>query len=76
MPLEPMLAKGADDLPTGDGWSFEPKWDGFRCIVFRDGDEIELASRASGRSRATSPSCWTRCASSSPPAASSTASWW
>ena len=31
--------------PTGDGWLYEPKWDGFRCIVFRDGDEIELASR-------------------------------
>ena len=31
--------------PIGDGWLYEPKWDGFRCIVFRDGDEIELASR-------------------------------
>jgi ATP-dependent DNA ligase len=40
-----MLAKAADDLPSGDGWLFEPKWDGFRCVVFRDGDEVELGSR-------------------------------
>jgi ATP-dependent DNA ligase len=40
-----MLAKLARTLPEGDGWLFEPKWDGFRCIVFRDGDELELASR-------------------------------
>jgi ATP-dependent DNA ligase len=40
-----MLAKSADDVPGGDGWLYEPKWDGFRCIVFRDGDDIELASR-------------------------------
>ena len=39
-----MLAKAIDALPEGDV-SFEPKWDGFRCIVFRDGDEIELGSR-------------------------------
>ena len=32
-------------MPDGDGWLFEPKWDGFRCIVFRDGDEVELGSR-------------------------------
>ena len=40
-----MLAKLARTIPDGDGWLFEPKWDGFRCIVFRDGDDIELASR-------------------------------
>ncbi|MCU1501413.1 MAG: putative ATP-dependent ligase [Ilumatobacteraceae bacterium] len=40
-----MLAKAADVIPDGDGWLYEPKWDGFRCIVFRDGDEITLASR-------------------------------
>jgi ATP-dependent DNA ligase len=40
-----MLAKAATTLPAGDGWLYEPKWDGFRCIVFRDGDQIELASR-------------------------------
>jgi ATP-dependent DNA ligase len=44
-PFRPMLAKLARTLPEGDGWLFEPKWDGFRCVVFRDGDEIELASR-------------------------------
>ena len=45
-PIEPMLAKLARKLPPGeDEWLFEPKWDGFRCIVFRDGDRIELYSR-------------------------------
>ncbi|MFI0527069.1 MAG: ATP-dependent DNA ligase [Ilumatobacteraceae bacterium] len=44
-PLAPMLAKLSDDIPVGEGWLYEPKWDGFRCIVFRDGDTIELASR-------------------------------
>ncbi len=44
-PLEPMLAKPADNLPTDDGWLFEPKWDGFRAIVFRDGDEVYTQSR-------------------------------
>jgi ATP-dependent DNA ligase len=40
-----MLAKTADGLPSDDGWLFEPKWDGFRAIVFRDGDEILIQSR-------------------------------
>jgi ATP-dependent DNA ligase len=40
-----MLAKLTRDLPQGDDWSYEPKWDGFRCIVFRDGDDVELGSR-------------------------------
>ena len=44
-PLAPMLAKLSDDIPVGNGWLYEPKWDGFRCIVFRDGDTIELTSR-------------------------------
>ncbi len=44
-PLEPMLAKLARSIPEGDGWLFEPKWDGFRCMVFRDGDHLELISR-------------------------------
>ena len=50
-PVQPMLAKLARVIPkpvdeTDDGgWLFEPKWDGFRCIVFRDGDRIELFSR-------------------------------
>ncbi len=44
-PVKPMLAKAATTLPTGDDLFYEPKWDGFRCIVFRDGDEVELGSR-------------------------------
>ena len=44
-PLEPMLAKASDGLPTDDGWLFEPKWDGFRALVFRDGDEVYTQSR-------------------------------
>jgi len=43
-PIKPMLAKAVDAMPDGDV-SFEPKWDGFRCIVFRDGDEVVLGSR-------------------------------
>ena len=40
-----MLAKSVPDLPTEAGMTYEPKWDGFRCIIFRDGDEVELGSR-------------------------------
>src|SRR5215208_5379891 len=40
-----MLAKLSRELPVKDGLVYEPKWDGFRCIVFRDGDEVELGSR-------------------------------
>jgi ATP-dependent DNA ligase len=40
-----MLAKAVDGLPKDDGWLFEPKWDGFRAIVFRDGDEVLTQSR-------------------------------
>ncbi|QLY28531.1 ATP-dependent DNA ligase [Nocardia huaxiensis] len=44
-PVKPMLAKSVSTLPREPGLLYEPKWDGFRCIVFRDGDEIELGSR-------------------------------
>jgi ATP-dependent DNA ligase len=44
-PVAPMLSKAAEALPEGGGWQFEPKWDGFRTLVFRDGDEILLQSR-------------------------------
>lgn len=44
-PIRPMLAKRARRIPTGSGWVYEPKWDGFRTLVFRDGDEWELQSR-------------------------------
>src|SRR4026209_78897 len=40
-----MLSNAADALPQGEGWQFEPKWDGFRAVVFRDGGEILLQSR-------------------------------
>ncbi|MGE0785446.1 MAG: ATP-dependent DNA ligase [Sandaracinaceae bacterium] len=43
-PIEPMLAK-ADEMPSGDGWLYEPKWDGFRTLVFRDGPQLYLQSR-------------------------------
>ena len=46
-PLEPMLAKAQAKVPTEAGvWSYEPKWDGFRALVFRDGEEIVLLSRS------------------------------
>jgi len=44
-PVDPMLAKLATALPEGDGWLFEPKWDGFRAIVFRDGSDVYIQSR-------------------------------
>jgi len=44
-PLEPMLAKASDALPDGDGWLYEPKWDGFRALVFRDGADVFTQSR-------------------------------
>jgi ATP-dependent DNA ligase len=44
-PIKPQLARPAKELPDSDGWRFEPKWDGFRMIVFRDGDEVQLQSR-------------------------------
>ncbi|HZT67213.1 MAG TPA: ATP-dependent DNA ligase [Acidimicrobiales bacterium] len=44
-PVSPMLAKLARQLPVSEGLVYEPKWDGFRCIVFRDGDQVELGSR-------------------------------
>jgi ATP-dependent DNA ligase len=44
-PVSPMLAKRVSELPAGEFWVFEPKWDGFRALVFRDGEEILLQSR-------------------------------
>ncbi|ONM49942.1 ATP-dependent DNA ligase [Nocardia donostiensis] len=44
-PVRPMLAKTAPAIPREPGLSYEPKWDGFRCVVFRDGAEVELGSR-------------------------------
>lgn len=44
-PVKPMLAKAVHELPRTPGLLYEPKWDGFRCVVFRDGDEVVLGSR-------------------------------
>ena len=44
-PLSPMLAKLQEDIPEGDGWLYEPKWDGFRAIVFRAADDVQIISR-------------------------------
>src|SRR4051812_34994269 len=45
-PLPPMEAKSVDEIPVGGEWQYEPKWDGFRCIAFRDGSEVYLQSKA------------------------------
>lgn len=45
-PFPPMEAKAIAELPEGDNWSYEPKWDGFRCLAFRKGDEVLLQSKA------------------------------
>ena len=42
----PMEAKLVDALPEGDAWQYEPKWDGFRCLAFKDGDDVDLRSKA------------------------------
>ena len=44
-PIEPMLAKPTPAIPEGTGWIYEPKWDGFRALVFRDGDDVYIQSR-------------------------------
>src|SRR4051794_17185350 len=45
-PIAPMEARSVDDIPIGDEWQYEPKWDGFRCIAFRDGEKVFLQSKA------------------------------
>ncbi len=44
--MPPMEARIADALPAGGGWQFEPKWDGFRCLAFRDGDAVDLRAKS------------------------------
>src|SRR6266404_9746032 len=44
-PLAPMETRSVNEIPTGDRWQYEPKWDGFRCIAFRDGEQIYLQSK-------------------------------
>lgn len=45
-PFAPMDALSVNEVPTGDHWQYEPKWDGFRCLAFRDGDKVELQSKS------------------------------
>jgi ATP-dependent DNA ligase len=44
-PLPPMEARSVEEIPTDDGWQYEPKWDGFRCIVFRGDEQVYLQSK-------------------------------
>lgn len=45
-PYLPMEAKSVEKLPSGDTWQYEPKWDGFRCLAFRDGQQVDLQSKS------------------------------
>ena len=45
-PFAPMEALSVDEIPEGKSWQYEPKWDGFRCLVFRDGGKVELQSKS------------------------------
>jgi ATP-dependent DNA ligase len=45
-PIEPMETRQATTIPAGSQWLYEPKWDGFRCIAFRDGTDVELESKS------------------------------
>jgi ATP-dependent DNA ligase len=45
-PIEPMETRQAKQIPEGDDWTYEPKWDGFRCVAFRDGKNVELQSKS------------------------------
>ena len=59
----PMEALLAAELPDGDGWQYEPKWDGFRCLARRDGDEVDADLQVGQAARrATSPKSSRCCA--------------
>src|SRR5687768_1704577 len=45
-PIAPMEAKLVSEIPTGEGWLYEPKWDGFRAVAFRNGSRIEVQSKS------------------------------
>src|SRR3954464_12713171 len=45
-PLPPMESRSVDEIPVGDNWQYEPKWDGFRCLAFRDGGKVRLQSKS------------------------------
>src|SRR5947208_14237194 len=46
VPLAAMEARSVDAIPRGSEWQYEPKWDGFRCLLSRDGDRVELRSKS------------------------------
>ena len=74
-PIPPMEARSVEEIPTGDGWQYEPKWDGFRCLAFRDCDKIYLQSKSVSLSHAIFPMSsriWRNCRSNS---LFSTANW-
>ena len=45
-PFPPMEALSVDEIPEGKDWQYEPKWGGFRCLIFRDGEKVELQSKS------------------------------
>src|SRR6476619_7349065 len=45
-PFPPMEALSVDEIPEGKDWQYEPKWDGFRCLIFRDGAKVDLQSKS------------------------------
>ena len=53
-PLPAMEAKSVDSVPLGDEWQYEPKWDGFRCLAFREDSKIELSKTTDARRRTES----------------------
>lgn len=80
-PLAPMLAKAAATVPpqpeSGDPtWSYEPKWDGFRAIIFRDGDEVVLGSRGGKDLARYFPEAWKLSSLNCPKNVSWTENWW
>ncbi|MCU0937445.1 MAG: hypothetical protein MUF66_15695 [Gammaproteobacteria bacterium] len=75
-PVEPMLAKPIAGLPaSAEGLAFEPKWDGFRIIAYRRGDEVVLQGRMRGTCPTRSRRWWRGCGRCAPPTWCSTASW-
>ena len=45
-PFLPMEARTVDSIPEDDSWQYEPKWDGFRCLAFRNGESVKLQSKS------------------------------
>jgi ATP-dependent DNA ligase len=57
-PFPPMEALSVDEIPEGKNWQYEPKWDGFRCLIFRDGAAIELQSKSGQSLTRYFPEMW------------------